>query len=125
MLSRRRREAFSARHFLPPPGAHANRIRHQTETVDRFDACVMVGLGGNRETMMRVSVLMATGLMAMAALMLAACETAVAPAVVVVEKPLPDYRPETAAACNSVGLSVTYAQGGAITVNAPPATWMA
>ena len=61
---------------------------------------------------MRVSVLMA-----MAALMLAACETAIAPAVVVVEKPLPDYRPETAAACNSVGLSVTYAQGGAITVN--------
>lgn len=56
-------------------------------------------------------------LVAVAVLMLAACETAAAPAAVVVEKPLPDYRPETAAACNSVGLSITYAQGGALTVN--------
>ena len=66
---------------------------------------------------MRVSVLMASGLMAAGALLLAACDTVAPPAAVVAEKPLPDYRPETAAACNSVGLSVAYAQGGGLTVN--------
>lgn len=54
-----------------------------------------------------------------AVLVFAACESAPpAPAAeTVVERELPDYRPETAAACNSVGLSVTYAQGGSVTVN--------
>ncbi|OYX48248.1 MAG: hypothetical protein B7Y90_11425 [Alphaproteobacteria bacterium 32-64-14] len=61
---------------------------------------------------MRVFVLMAAG-----ALMLAACDTTPPPAAIVAERPMPDYRPETAAACNSVGLSITYAQGGALTVN--------
>ena len=56
-------------------------------------------------------------LVAVAVLMLAACETAATPAAVVVEKPLPDYRPETAAACNAVGLSISYGPGAAITVN--------
>lgn len=60
-------------------------------------------------------------LLAAGALLASACDTLPAPSPTapapVVDRSLPDYRPETAAACNSVGLSVTYAQGGAITVN--------
>jgi len=33
------------------------------------------------------------------------------------DRSLPDYRPETAVVCNSVGLSITYSRGGLITVN--------
>lgn len=33
------------------------------------------------------------------------------------DRSLPDYRPETAVVCNSVGLSVTYSREGLITVN--------
>ena len=63
---------------------------------------------------MRACLLLAGGLL------LAACDSLPPPApaqLTPAERNLPDYRPETAAACNSVGLSVTYAQGGAITVN--------
>lgn len=56
-------------------------------------------------------------MLASSALLLAACATEPPPAAVHVEKELPDYRPETAAACNSVGLSVAYGLGGALTVN--------
>jgi len=62
---------------------------------------------------MRAYMLFATG----AALLATGCESAPPSAAIVAERPLPDYRPETAAACNAVGLSITYAQGGAITVN--------
>lgn len=60
-------------------------------------------------------------LLAAAALVVSACETAPAPPpaaqLTAADRNLPDYRPETVAACNSVGLTVTYAQSGAITVN--------
>jgi hypothetical protein len=60
-------------------------------------------------------------LLAAVALVVSACETAPAapPAAQLTpaDRNLPDYRPETVAACNSVGLTVTYAQSGAITVN--------
>jgi hypothetical protein len=59
-------------------------------------------------------------LLAAAALLVSACETAPAPPpaqLTPADRNLPDYRPETVAACNSVGLSVTYAQSGSITVN--------
>lgn len=59
-------------------------------------------------------------ILAAGALFLSACETATAPAVptpVDVARDLPDYRPETAAACNAVGLSVSYGPGAALTVN--------
>lgn len=64
---------------------------------------------------MRACLLLAVGVV-----MAAGCESAPPPVAVMAERPLPDYRPETAAACNSVGLSITYAQGGAITVNGAP-----
>lgn len=61
---------------------------------------------------MRACLLLVGGLLA------SACETAPAPAApVVAERDLPDYRPETAAACNAVGLSISYGPGAAITVN--------
>ncbi len=62
---------------------------------------------------MRACLLLVGGLLA------SGCETPPPPVAQLTpaERNLPDYRPETAAACNSVGLSVTYAQGGAITVN--------
>jgi hypothetical protein len=59
-------------------------------------------------------------LLAAAALVVSACETAPAPPpaqLTEADRNLPDYRPETVAACNSVGLTVTYAQSGSITVN--------
>jgi hypothetical protein len=59
-------------------------------------------------------------LLAAAALVVSACETAPAPTpaqLTEADRNLPDYRPETVAACNSVGLTVTYAQSGSITVN--------
>ncbi len=62
---------------------------------------------------MRACVLLIGGLLA------SACETAPPPpaAPVDVARDLPDYRPETAAACNAVGLSISYGPGAAITVN--------
>lgn len=57
---------------------------------------------------------------AVCALAASACETAPAPAPVseiVADRALPDYRPETAAVCNAVGLSITYGPGSAVTVN--------
>lgn len=60
-------------------------------------------------------------LLAAGALLASACDSLPAPSPAapapVADRSLPDYRPETAAACNSVGLTVTYAQSGAITVN--------
>ena len=61
---------------------------------------------------MRACLLLVGGLLA------SACETAPPPAApVLVERDLPDYRPETAAACNAVGLSISYGPGAALTVN--------
>lgn len=58
-------------------------------------------------------------ILAAGAMFLCACETAPpAPAAPVdVARDLPDYRPETAAACNAVGLSISYGPGAALTVN--------
>ena len=58
-------------------------------------------------------------ILAAGALLLGACETPppAAPAPVDVARDLPDYRPETAAACNAVGLSISYGPGAALTVN--------
>lgn len=57
---------------------------------------------------------------------LAACETAPAqvdpPVDRIAEAPLPDYKPETAAACNAVRLSVDLAVDGSIKVNGAAST---
>jgi hypothetical protein len=60
-----------------------------------------------------------------AAAFLAACESTPPPPDPEVvspadEKPLPDYRPETGAACNAVKLSVAMARDGSLTVNGAP-----
>ena len=74
----------------------------------------MFNFGASLEIEMR-------GILLLPVVMMAACSTDVAPAPAAPladsYATLPDFRPETAAACNSVGLSVTYAQGGSVTVN--------
>ncbi len=67
------------------------------------------------------------------ALVLLACETAPANAPAAVDEPalspsspeianLPEFRPETAAACNAVQLRVGLSASGALTVNGEPGT---
>jgi hypothetical protein len=73
----------------------------------------MISDSDRRELSMRLWLLLAGGFLA------TGCGSLAAPvsSPLTYDRPLPDYRPETAAVCNSVGLSITYGRGGLVTVN--------
>jgi hypothetical protein len=93
-------------------------------TIDVGAKSAMVRASQFRESGMRI-------LFAVSAVLISACSTAPAAAPIATPAPaalkpseelanLPDFRPETAAACNSVRLSVAVAADGSLGVNGAP-----